>query len=338
MESGIQPDVLVCRTEHSLSDDIRKKIALFCNVNRNAVIESLDVETIYDVPIKMLKEKLDRTVLAKMKLPLKNEPELEQWKDFLWKLKNPKMEVDIGLVGKYVELPDAYKSIIEAFIHAGAQRECKVKLHYIHSESISEESAKYRLGNLDGILVAPGFGDRGIEGKIEAIRYVREHNIPFFGICLGMQCAVIEFARYVLKMKDAHSTEMNAKTKHAVIDMMEEQKKISQKGGTMRLGSYPCNLAKGSKALTAYGKAHITERHRHRYEFNNKFQQEFMDAGMSFTGVNPDTNLVEIIELNKHPYFLAVQYHPELKSTVEAPHPLFVRFIKAAQEHKLAEK
>ncbi len=338
LESGIQPDVLVCRTEHSLSDDIRKKIALFCNVNRNAVIESLDVETIYDVPIKMLKEKLDRTVLAKMKLPLKNEPELEHWKDFLWKLKNPKMEVDIGLVGKYVELPDAYKSIIEAFIHAGAQRECKVKLHYIHSESISEESAKYRLGNLDGILVAPGFGDRGIEGKIEAIRYVREHNIPFFGICLGMQCAVIEFARNVLKMKDAHSTEMNAKTKHAVIDMMEEQKKISQKGGTMRLGSYPCNLAKGSKALTAYGKAHITERHRHRYEFNNKFQQEFMDAGMSFTGVNPDTNLVEIIELNKHPYFLAVQYHPELKSTVEAPHPLFVRFIKAAQEHKLAEK
>lgn len=337
LESGIQPDVLVCRTEHSLSDDIRKKIALFCNVNRNAVIESLDVETIYDVPIKMLKEKLDRTVLAKMKLPLKNEPELEHWKDFLWKLKNPKMEVDIGLVGKYVELPDAYKSIIEAFIHAGAQRECKVKLHYIHSESISEESAKYRLGTLDGILVAPGFGDRGIEGKIEAIRYARENNIPFFGICLGMQCAVIEFARNVLKMKDAHSTEMNPKTKHAVIDMMEEQKKISQKGGTMRLGSYPCNLSKGSKALTAYGKSHINERHRHRFEFNNKFQEEFVNAGMFFTGINPDTNLVEIIELNKHPYFLAVQYHPELKSTVENPHPLFVRFVKAAQEHKLAD-
>ncbi len=338
LESGIQPDVLVCRTEHSLSDDIRKKIALFCNVNRNAVIESMDVETIYDVPMKMLKEKLDRTVLAKMKLPLKNEPELDHWKDFLWKLKNPKMEVDIGLVGKYVELPDAYKSIIEAFIHAGAQRECKVKLHYIHSETISEESAKYRLGNLDGILVAPGFGDRGIEGKIEAIRYARENNIPFFGICLGMQCAVIEFARNVLKMKDAHSTEMNAKTKHAVIDMMEEQKKISKKGGTMRLGSYPCNLAKGSKALTAYGKSHISERHRHRYEFNNKFQDEFVNAGMQFTGINPDTNLVEIIELAKHPYFLAVQYHPELKSTVENPHPLFVRFVKAAQEHKLADK
>ncbi|MDZ4757170.1 MAG: CTP synthase [Bacteroidota bacterium] len=338
LESGIQPDVLVCRTEHALSDEIRKKIALFCNVNRNAVVESMDVETIYDVPMKMLKEKLDRTVLAKMKLPLKNEPELEHWKDFLWKLKNPKMDVEIGLVGKYVELPDAYKSIVEAFIHAGAQRECKVHLRYIHSEGITEENAKYKLGHLDGVLVAPGFGDRGIEGKIEAIKYVRENNIPFFGICLGMQCAVIEFGRNVLKMKDAHSTEMNPKTKHAVIDMMAEQKKISQKGGTMRLGSYPCTLSKGSKALTAYGKANINERHRHRYEFNNKFQQEFIDAGMSFTGINPETNLVEIIELNKHPYFLAVQYHPELKSTVETPHPLFVRFIKAAQEHKLADR
>lgn len=338
LESGVQPDILVCRTEHPLGDDLRKKIALFCNVNRNAVVESIDMETIYDVPLKMLREKLDRLCLTKLHLPLKNEPDLEAWKDFLFKHKNPKSEVRIGLVGKYVELPDAYKSIIEAFVHAGADREVKVQLQYIHSETISAENAHYKLDNLDGVLVAPGFGDRGIEGKIETIRFVRENKIPFFGICLGMQCAVIEFARNVLGMKDAHSTEMNSKTKFPVIDMMEHQKKITKKGGTMRLGAYACDLAKGTKAHGAYGKNKITERHRHRYEFNNKFQTAFSESGMVFSGVNPESQLVEIIELNNHPYFLAVQFHPELKSTVENPHPLFVRFVKAAADYRAKMK
>jgi CTP synthase len=339
LESGVQPDILVARTEHHLDDDLRKKMALFCNVNRNAVVESIDVETIYDVPLKMMREKLDRLCLAKLHLPLKNEPDMESWINFLFRLKNPKHEVKIGLVGKYVELPDAYKSIIEAFIHAGAERETKVHLQYIHSETITAENAAAKLGHLDGVLVAPGFGDRGIEGKIDAIKYVREHKIPFFGICLGMQCCVIEFGRNILGWKDAHSTEMNEKTKHPVIDMMEQQKKISIKGGTMRLGAYACAISKGSKAASAYGKSSIMERHRHRYEFNNKYMDDYTKAGMTFTGINPESNLAEIVEIDQHPFFVGVQFHPELKSTVANPHPLFVKFIKAAVERKqLQEK
>jgi CTP synthase len=303
LEYGIQPDILVCRTEHHISQDIRKKIALFCNVNINAVVESVDAKTIYDVPLLMLKEQLDRTVLSKLKLPLKNEPDLESWKEFLGHLKNPTSEIKIGLVGKYVELPDAYKSITEAFIHAGAQNECKVRVECIHSEGITPENVKAKLANLDGVLVAPGFGARGIEGKITAIQYIRENNIPFFGICLGMQCAVIEFGRNVLGLKNAHSTEMDENTEDAVISMMEEQKKVTLKGGTMRLGSYVCELKKGTKAHHIYGKSKITERHRHRYEFNNKFLEAYEKAGMIASGFNPDNNLVEIVELKNHPGF-----------------------------------
>lgn len=335
LELGVQPDVLVCRTERPISTDIRRKIALFCNVNVNAVIESIDAESIYDVPLLMYKEQLDKVVLNKLKLPLQHEPELEQWKVFLGKLKNPIYEVRIGLVGKYIELKDAYKSINEAFIHAGVANECKVALEWIHSEKIDNENVASRLNGLHGILVAPGFGDRGIEGKITAIRYVRENNIPFLGICLGMQCAVIEFARNVIGWKDAHSTEMNAATKHPVIDFMEEQKKITQKGGTMRLGEYPCSLQKGTKVSAVYGKQKIYERHRHRYEFNNKFLKDFEEAGLIPSGINPDNNLVEVVELKNHPWFVGVQYHPEYKSTVENPHPLFVRFVRAAMEHSM---
>lgn len=334
LESGIKPDILVCRTEQHLNAELRRKIALFCNVNVNAVIESIDVDTIYDVPLVMFKEKLDRVVLAKLKLPVKHEPELLQWKEFLQHIKHPKHEVNIALVGKYVELPDAYKSINEAFIHAGAANECSVKVKYLHSELLTEENVKEKLKHFDGLLVAPGFGSRGIEGKLTAIKFARENNMPFFGICLGMQCSVIEFARNVLGYKDAHSTEMNDKSKHPVIDMMAAQKKITQKGGTMRLGAYDCVITKGSNAYKAYGKGKISERHRHRFEFNNKFTTEFENAGMVLTGVNPETGLGEIIEIPKHPYFVGVQFHPELKSTVENPHPLFVKFIKKALELK----
>lgn len=330
LEYGIQPDILVCRTEHHINQDIRKKIALFCNVNINAVIESIDASTIYDVPLLMLKEQLDKTVLTKLKLSHKNEPELENWKDFLGRLKNPTSEVRIGLVGKYVELPDAYKSISESFIHAGAKNECKVRVEYIPSEQLTPENAIERLKGLHGVLVAPGFGERGFEGKIEAIRYVRENNIPFFGICLGMQCAVVEFGRNVLGLKNANSTEMNEHTPHSVIAMMEEQKKIKNKGGTMRLGAYPCDIRKGSKAAAIYGKTHITERHRHRFEFNNKYLKQYEDAGMIPSGINPDNGLVEIIELKNHPFFVGGQFHPELKSTVANPHPLFVNFVAAS--------
>jgi CTP synthase len=338
LEYGIQPDILVCRTEHSINQEIRKKIALFCNVNINSVIESIDASTIYDVPLLMLKENLDKTVLTKLKLPLHGEPDLERWKDFLGRLKNPTKDVRIGLVGKYVELPDAYKSITESFIHAGAANECKVQVEYIHSENINAENAKEKLGHLHGVLVAPGFGSRGIEGKLDAIKYVRENNIPFFGICLGMQCAVIEFARNVLKMKGAHSSEMDEKSKYPVIDMMEEQKKIKNKGGTMRLGAYACEIQKGTKAYSIYGKTRIKERHRHRYEFNNKFLKQFNDAGMITSGMNPETGLVEIIELKNHPFFVGGQFHPELKSTVDNPHPLFVKFVEAAAEHKYGKR
>ena len=333
LEAGVQPDVLVCRTEHKLSKEVRNKIALFCNVNQNAVIESIDVETIYDVPLMMEKEKLDKVILAKLRLPTSTEADLTNWKDFLFKLKHPKNEVNIALVGKYVELPDAYKSIIEAFIHAGAVNECKVNLRLLPSENLNKDNIADRIKDMDGVLVAPGFGDRGIEGKINTIRYLRENNIPFFGICLGMQCAVIEYARNVLGLTSAHSSEM-IQTKDPVIDLMDSQKGVSKKGGTMRLGAYKCKLEKGSKSYTAYGKAQISERHRHRYEFNNKYLDEFEKSGMMATGINPDNGLVEVVEVPSHPWFVGVQYHPELKSTVDTPHPLFVRFVKAALENK----
>ncbi|GAA4088059.1 CTP synthase [Mucilaginibacter panaciglaebae] len=333
LEYGIQPDILVCRTEHHLNMDIRKKIALFCNVNINAVIESVDASTIYDVPLLMLKEQLDKTVLTKLKLAHKVEPDLENWKDFLGRLKNPTSEVKIGLVGKYVELPDAYKSIIESFIHAGAKNECKVRVTYIPSETLTPDNAIDKLQGLHGVLVAPGFGERGFEGKIEAIRYVRENNIPFFGICLGMQCAVVEFGRNVLGLKDASSTEMNPDTSNPVIAMMEEQKKVINKGGTMRLGSYPCDLKKGTKAFAIYGHQHITERHRHRYEFNNEYLKKYEAAGMIPSGINPESNLVEIVELKNHPFFVGAQFHPELKSTVANPHPLFINFVAASMAY-----
>ena len=329
LEYGIQPDILVCRTEHHLSQEIRKKIALFCNVNINAVVESIDASTIYDVPLLMLKEQLDKTVLTKLRLPHKLEPHLESWKDFLGRLKNPTSEITVGLVGKYVELPDAYKSIIESFIHAGAKNECKVHVKSIHSESITSSNVAEKFKNLHGVLVAPGFGSRGIDGKIEAIRYVREHNIPFFGICLGMQCAVIEYGRNVLGLNDAHSIEMDENSENPVISMMEEQKKVVNKGGTMRLGSYACDLRKGTKAAAIYGKTHITERHRHRYEFNNSYLALYENSGMIPSGINPDNNLVEVVELKNHPFFVGVQFHPELKSTVDNPHPLFVNFVAA---------
>jgi CTP synthase len=333
LESGVQPDVLVCRAEHPINKDIKKKIALFCNVTPSAVIEALDMPTIYDVPMAMLKEKLDKTVLNRLKLSAKNEPDMDSWLNFLTKHKNPKHEVKIGLVGKYIELPDAYKSIAEGFIHAGAHHQCKVKLEYIHSELITDENAAQKLSHLDGVLVAPGFGDRGIEGKVAAVKYSRENKVPFFGICLGMQVSVIEFARHKLGFKDAHSTEMNPRTKHPVIDMMPEQKKITTKGGTMRLGAYTCEVLKGSNAYKAYEKTKVTERHRHRFEFNSKYQKEFEQAGMIVTGINPDTKLAEIVEVKDHPYFVGVQFHPEYKSTVLTPHPLFIRFIKAAIDY-----
>ncbi|MBC5774845.1 CTP synthase [Pontibacter sp. KCTC 32443] len=332
-EAGVQPDILVCRSEYPIPSDLRKKIALFCNVKVNSVIESLDAETIYDVPLLMRKEKLDERVISKLKLAQKGEPELESWKEFLGRLKNPTAEVKIGLVGKYVELPDAYKSIVESFIHAGAANECKVNLKWFQSENINDENVANTLQGLDGILVAPGFGERGFAGKLEAIRFARESKIPFFGICLGMQCATIEFARNVLGLERANSTEMDPETPHPIIDLMEDQKEITQKGGTMRLGSYACELKKGSKAYSIYGKSKITERHRHRYEFNNQYLQAFEEAGMLATGKNPETGLVEIVELQNHPWYVAAQYHPELKSTVLNPHPLFTKFVRAAMNY-----
>ncbi len=334
LEAGIQPDILVCRSEKSLPNDIRKKLALFCNVQLNSVIEALDAETIYDVPLLMRKEKLDERVLSKLKLSHKEQPQIDEWRKFLGRLKNPTNEVNIGLVGKYVELPDAYKSIAEAFIHAGAHLECKVNVHWISSETITPKSVHRTLRDMDGILVAPGFGERGIEGKIEAIKYVRENNIPFFGICLGMQCAVVEFARNVLNLEGAASTELNPDTAHPVIGLMENQKNIEDYGGTMRLGAYDCKVSKPSKVYTAYGSTKVDERHRHRYEFNNKYLKDFEKAGMKAVGINPDANLVEIMEIPEHPYFVGTQFHPELKSTVMSPHPLFVSFIAAIVKNK----
>jgi CTP synthase len=329
LENGIQPDILVLRTEHELSDDLRKKVALFCNVDRDAVVQSIDVSTIYEVPIKMQEEKLDETTIRKLKLDKKVVPELGPWKDFLSRHKNPKHSVAIGIVGKYVELPDAYKSINEAFVHSGAMNECKVEIKYIHSENLEEGDVEEQLKGLKGILIAPGFGDRGIEGKILASKYARENNIPFLGICLGLQCAVIEFARNVLNLEKAHSTEMFHKTPHPVIDLMEEQKGITEKGGTMRLGSYACRIKKSTNSHKAYKSTEIEERHRHRYEFNNKYIDDYKKAGMHPVGINPDNNLVEIMEIPKHKWYVGVQFHPEYRSTVINPHPLFVDFIKA---------
>lgn len=332
-ESGVFPDVIVCRTEEPLNDDIKRKIALFCNVKPEAVIEAPDASTIYEVPLLMMNEQLDLTVLKKLNITKFGEPDLTRWKGFLDKLKYPKAKVTIGLIGKYVELQDAYKSILEAFVHAGAMNETKVQVLPIHSEGLTPENVAEKLSNLDGLLVAPGFGNRGIDGKITAVRYARESGLPFFGICLGMQMAVIEYGRHVLGIKGAHSTEMEPDTNGAVINMMEEQKKITAKGGTMRLGAYPCQIKEGSLAHKVYGATEITERHRHRYEFNNEYLDAYEEAGMIASGRNPETGLVEIIELPNHPFFIGSQYHPELKSTVEAPHPLFVGFVAAARQY-----
>jgi CTP synthase len=334
MESGIKADILVCRTEHELSDELRQKLALFCNVKKEAVIQSIDAKTIYDVPNLMLAEGLDRVALKKLDLPEKSIPNLQEWNAFLQRLKNPKSVVNVGLIGKYVELQDSYKSILEAFIHAGAANEVKVNVISVHSEYINEENASDKLNGLDALLVAPGFGGRGIDGKIDAVRYARENKVPFLGICLGMQMAVIEYARNVLGWKDADSTEMNEQTSHPVISIMENQKNITNKGGTMRLGAWKCAIKEDTKAFDIYGKTEILERHRHRYEFNGKYLQSLEDAGLLASGLNPDTGLVEIVEIKDHPFFVGVQFHPEYKSTVLNPHPLFVKFIEAIVKNK----
>lgn len=331
-ESGVFPDVIVCRTEEPLNDEIKRKIALFCNVKQNGVIEAPDASTIYEVPLLMMNEKLDQIVLKKLNIENYSEPDLVKWKEFLDKLKYPKTKLTIGLIGKYVELQDAYKSILESFIHAGAINECKVQVVPIHSEFITAENVAEKFASLDGLLVAPGFGHRGIDGKIEAVKYSRISGLPFFGICLGMQMAVIEYGRNVIGIENANSTEMDPEAENAVINMMEEQKAITIKGGTMRLGSYPCEIKQGTLAHRIYGKTLISERHRHRYEFNNQFLDQYENAGMIASGRNPETGLVELIELTDHPFFIGCQYHPELKSTVETPHPLFVHFVKAAKE------
>ena len=327
---GVQPDVLVCRTEHPMQKGMKEKIALFCNVDAEAVIESRDAETIYDVPLMMQQERLDEVVLRKLGVTTFPDADLEAWKDFLRRYKEPKGEVHIGLVGKYVELKDAYKSIKEALEHAGAANELKVHIKWVHSEKLTPKNVAKHLGGLAGVLVAPGFGHRGIEGKIEAIKYARENKVPFLGICLGMQCAVIEFGRNVLGYTDANSTEMNSDTTHPVIAMMEEQKQIADKGGTMRLGAYPCKLEDDSLAKQVYRKRDISERHRHRYEFNNAYLKAYEKAGMAASGINPHGKLVEIVEIKGHPWFIGVQFHPEYRSTVAKPHPLFIAFVKAA--------
>ena len=330
MESGIQADVLVCRTEHHLSDELRHKLALFCNVSKEAVIESIDASTIYDVPNLMLEEGLDTVALQKLDLDHTEIPNLTSWNIFVERYKNPKAHVTIGLIGKYVELQDSYKSILESFIHAGAANGVKVKVQSIHSEFINASNLASQMQGLDAVLVAPGFGERGVEGKIEAVRYARENKLPFLGICLGMQMAVIEYSRNVLGLKDANSTEMNENTPFPVIDLMETQKTITEKGGTMRLGAWACDLKEDSIVRQVYGVSEIQERHRHRYEYNNTYRAELEKAGLKTTGVNPQTNLVEIIEIEDHPWFVAVQYHPEYKSTVANPHPLFVSLVAAA--------
>jgi len=334
LELGVQPDILVCRTEHELTDDLRQKIARFCNVAPDAVIESIDADTIYDVPILMEEEELDKVVLEKLGLDSDDCADLTQWRHFLRQHKNPEVSVQIGLVGKYIELKDAYKSIAEALIHAGAENNTRVDLIWLHSEEINEENAAVHLGDLQGLLVAPGFGERGIEGKIEAIRFARESGLPFLGICLGMQCSVIEFARDIVGLKEANTTEIDPNTKEPVIDLMEEQVELENKGGTMRLGAYNCRILPDTRAMEVYGREMISERHRHRYEFNNKYLNDFQKHGMIASGINPDNGLVEIVEIPNHPWFIGVQFHPEYKSTVASPHPLFVGFVKAAVESK----
>jgi CTP synthase len=334
MESGIKADILVCRTEHELSEELRNKLALFCNVKREAVIQSIDASTIYEVPNLMLEEGLDVVALKKLDLPKKAAPDLKNWNIFLKRLKNPKHTVNIGLVGKYVEMQDCYKSILEAFIHAGAANETKVNVISIHSEHLDASNIKEKSANLDGILVAPGFGERGIEGKIAAVQYARENKVPFFGICLGMQMAIIEHARNILGYADANSTEMNEHTAHPVVNLMEEQKTVTDKGGTMRLGAWKCDIKKDTLAYKIYGKETIFERHRHRYEYNNAYVNQLENAGLISSGVNPETGLVEIVEIKDHPFFIGVQYHPEYKSTVANPHPIFVNFVAAAVQAK----
>lgn len=334
LENGLQPDVLVLRSDMELGQELRRKVALFCNVSPNAVVESIDVPTIYEVPLKMQAQKLDEVVLEKLHLPCEGESDMSTWREFVEKVKNPKDTVKIALVGKYTELPDAYKSIVEAFVHAGAVNEVKVKVEYVNAEKINDDTAEEMLGGHDGVLVAPGFGHRGLSGKIAAVKYARENKVPFMGICLGMQCAVIEFARNVLGYKDANSTEMETPTEHPVIDLMEEQKNVTDKGGTMRLGAYPCRIERGSHLYEAYGQEVIYERHRHRYEFNNRFLADFEAAGMRATGVNPETGLVEAVEIKDHPWFVGAQFHPEYKSTVKRPHPLFVGFVAAALKNR----
>jgi CTP synthase len=334
MESGIKADILVCRTEHEISDEIRNKLALFCNVTREAVIQSIDASTIYEVPNLMLEEGLDVVALKKLDLPKKAAPDLKNWNTFLKRLKNPKHTVNIGLVGKYVEMQDCYKSILEAFIHAGAANETKVNVISLHSEFIDASNVNEKLAGLDAVLVAPGFGERGIEGKIETVRYVRENKIPFFGICLGMQMSVIEYSRNVLGLSDANSTEMNDTTSNPVVNLMEEQKTVTDKGGTMRLGAWNCDIKAGTLAHKIYGTTSISERHRHRYEFNSAYVSQLEKAGLKASGTNPQTGLVEIVEIEDHPFFIGVQYHPEYKSTVANPHPIFVNFVAAAVQAK----
>ena len=334
MESGISADIIVCRTEHELSEDLRQKLALFCNVKRESIIQSIDVETIYDVPLKMLEEGLDRVVLNKLQLKPKQPLNLKPWNDFLTKFKNPKHRLKIGLVGKYVELQDSYKSILESLIHAGALNETEIEVVSIHSEELNDQNVAETLAPLKGLIVAPGFGERGIEGKIIAVAHARVSKLPFFGICLGMQMAVIEYARNNAGLKEANSAEMDPETNSPVIDLMESQKSIINKGGTMRLGAWDCSLAKGSLAEKAYGTDSISERHRHRYEFNNDFSDQIFDEHFVVTGTNLETGLVEIIEYNNHPWFVGVQFHPEYKSTVSKPHPLFLAFIKASLAKK----
>ena len=337
-QSGVQPDIIVCRTEHPLTPEIRKKIAMFGNVKPGHVIQSIDAWSIYQVPLNMHEEHLDELVVRHLQIDNFAQPDMRAWNAFLEKLKKPKSEVDIALVGKYVELQDAYKSILESFVHAGAANECKVNVHTVHSEHINDDNAAELLGRADGILVAPGFGERGLEGKISATKYAREHNVPFFGICLGMQMCVVEFARHVLGWNDACSTEVTTKTEHPVIDLMEDQKSTTIKGGTMRLGAYDCELKKGSRIHDIYGSSLISERHRHRYEFNSDFLPEFEKAGMVASGRNPQTGLVEVMEIPAHPFFVGVQFHPEFKSTPEHPQPIFTAFVKAAMEMRRSRK
>ena len=335
---GVQPDVLVLRAEQSLAEDVRRKVALFCNVTEDAVVESIDVPTIYEVPLRMHDQHLDDVILRKLGINDAEEPNLKSWSDFVEKIKNPKHQVEVALVGKYTELPDAYKSINESFIHAGAINHCKVKVKYVPAEQVTAENAADMLAGMAGIFVAPGSGVRGFEGKVAAVQYARENNIPFFGVGLGMQASIIEFARNVLGMADAHSRELDPQTKYPVIDLMEEQKKVTEKGGTMRLGGYPCALKAGSKAAAAYGTDSVVERHRHRYEFNGAYLQQFEAAGMIATGINPETGLVEVLEVKNHPWFVAVLYNPEYKSTVSTPAPLFVAFVAAALEYQKQNK